>query len=160
MAEELQEIKKMVYCDWGEHYVVDPDDLFFKDDQTTLCKECQESIASQPKKEKVYKIRPRFMKSNNLKRIVKIEMLGERWIATISFDPDGSPSLRSYDQRYEKEISALLNELAGKELPLPAGDCGVQFYKAGDEGYVFAFAHELSHYAIQGKHIRGTVKSI
>ncbi len=46
VAEELQEIQKIVYCDWGEHYV-DPADIYHEDDQTTLCKKCHESILSQ-----------------------------------------------------------------------------------------------------------------
>ena len=100
-------------------------------------------------------------------RTVEVEMLGEGWIAGIHFDLNGSTNLCRYDQRYEKEISDLLDKIRGQKLSLPYSknngasiSDGVQFYGEGDEGYVFALAHELSHHSIQGKHIRGIVRSI
>jgi hypothetical protein len=105
-------------------------------------------------------------------QIIEVHVLSSKQvIATISCPQGGVPTILKCDAEYEDALKALLEQPETASLATPEGRMGgpdkrpsttydgVRIHSQGEKDYAFALAHELTHHPIEGKILRGIVKS-
>ncbi|MBF8264764.1 MAG: hypothetical protein HW384_628 [Dehalococcoidia bacterium] len=108
--------------------------------------------------------------STSAGQLIEVRVIGGERIALIYCIQGRKPEIIDCDPSYRDKLGELIVQLAEQKLPLPEAvtqeDCGrvavfdgVRMNSTKDRGFAYALAHELSHYTVLGKAIRGIVKN-